>query len=117
MIHVLLALLLLWDPVTTDIHGDPEVVEDYILYFGTQSGMYDSEIPLHGTTQFFIADEFFRVDTFYYFTVRAMDLACNKSVDYSNEVQYDPLHLSQKFPQRFIYLQCAEKKKNKMGPY
>jgi len=79
------ALTLAWDPNTEDD------LAGYKIYYGTQSGDYDSVIDVGDTTQYMVPG--LDPETQYYFALTAYDTSSNES-DFSAEVSAvtDPPH-------------------------
>jgi hypothetical protein len=76
-------LTLAWNPNTEDD------LAGYKVYYGVQSGNYDSIIDVGNVTQYTVTN--LEPETRYYFAVTAYDTSSNES-DFSEEVT-DPLHL------------------------
>jgi len=74
----------LWDPVLSDIHGNPEATAGYRVYWGTASGSYDFQEEIHGCSCGTLNG--LKAGSTYYAVVSAFDDAGNES-GFSNEIQ------------------------------
>lgn len=89
-LHLILALTISWDCVTTDINGGPEEIDHYCVFFGEVSHDYANDnmvCAAFSNCYWILADDNFFYNTPYYFSVTAIDLAGNES-DLSDEAVY-----------------------------
>ena len=72
--------LVFWEPVTTDINGQPETVVEYRVYLTEESNDFDFSTPIRVVTSPEVSLQNLQTDQFYYVTVTAVDASGNESV-------------------------------------